>query len=43
VTEAFAVERYSHVMHTVSNVEGVLKEGMTNPRRAEGDLPRRDV
>jgi len=30
VTEAFAVERYSHVMHTVSNVEGVLKDGMTN-------------
>ncbi len=25
VTEAFAVERYSHVMHIVSNVEGVLK------------------
>ena len=30
VTEAFAVERYSHVMHIVSNVEGVLKEGMSN-------------
>src|SRR6185312_8931791 len=29
VTEAFAVERYSHVMHIVSNVEGVLNEGMT--------------
>jgi anthranilate synthase component 1 len=29
VTEAFAVERYSHVMHIVSNVEGVLKDGMT--------------
>jgi anthranilate synthase component 1 len=25
VTEAFAVERYSHVMHIVSNVEGMLK------------------
>jgi len=25
VTEAFAVERYSHVMHIVSNVEGVLR------------------
>ncbi|WP_372658047.1 anthranilate synthase component I family protein [Hydrogenophaga sp.] len=24
VTEAFAVERYSHVMHIVSNVEGIL-------------------
>ena len=29
VTEAFAVERYSHVMHIVSNVEGMLKDGMT--------------
>ena len=30
VTEAFAVERYSHVMHIVSNVEGILKDGMSN-------------
>jgi anthranilate synthase component I len=30
VTEAFMVERYSHVMHIVSNVEGLLKEGMSN-------------
>ena len=30
VTEAFAVERYSHVMHIVSNVEGVLQGGMSN-------------
>ena len=30
VTEAFAVERYSHVMHIVSNVEGLLKDGMSN-------------
>ena len=30
VTEAFAVERYSHVMHIVSNVEGLLVDGMTN-------------
>jgi anthranilate synthase component 1 len=30
VTEAFAIERYSHVMHIVSNVEGTLKDGMTN-------------
>ena len=30
VTEAFCVERYSHVMHIVSNVEGTLNEGMTN-------------
>ena len=27
VTEAFVVERYSHVMHIVSNVEGLLQEG----------------
>ncbi len=30
VTESFVVERYSHVMHIVSNVEGMLREGMTN-------------
>ena len=29
VTEAFAVERYSHVMHIVSNVEGELLDGMS--------------
>lgn len=28
VTEAFAIERYSHVMHIVSNVDGLLREGM---------------
>ena len=30
VTEAFVVERYSHVMHIVSNVEGLLHDGMTS-------------
>ncbi len=30
VTEAFVVERYSHVMHIVSNVEGLLKPGTTS-------------
>jgi len=30
VTEAFCVERYSHVMHIVSNVEGILNDGMTS-------------
>jgi anthranilate synthase component 1 len=30
VTEAFAVERYSHVMHIVSNVEGLLKPSTTH-------------
>ncbi len=30
VTDAFVIERYSHVMHIVSNVEGLLKPGMSN-------------
>ncbi len=30
VSEAFVVERYSHVMHIVSHVEGLLREGMDN-------------
>jgi anthranilate synthase component I len=30
VTEAFQVERYSHVMHIVSNVEGILQDGMSS-------------
>ena len=30
VTEAFTIERYSHVMHIVSNVEGELKDGMSS-------------
>ena len=30
VTESFVVERYSHVMHIVSNVEGLLQDGMSN-------------
>jgi anthranilate synthase component I len=29
VTEAFVVERYSHVMHIVSNVEGLLLDGLS--------------
>lgn len=29
VTEQMVVERYSHVMHLVSNVDGLLKPGMT--------------
>jgi anthranilate synthase component 1 len=28
VTESFVVERYSHVMHIVSHVEGNLREGL---------------
>ena len=30
VTEQMAIERYSHVMHIVSNVEGTLKPGLTS-------------
>ena len=30
VSDAFCVERYSHVMHIVSNVEGTLQDGMTS-------------
>jgi anthranilate synthase component 1 len=30
VTEKMAIEKYSHVMHIVSNVEGVLREGLDN-------------
>jgi len=29
VTDQFFIERYSHVMHIVSNVEGKLKDGMS--------------
>ena len=41
VTEAFAVESYSHVMHIVSNVEGTLKRRHDQHRRAQGHLPGR--
>ncbi|MEL6663602.1 MAG: anthranilate synthase component I [Pseudomonadota bacterium] len=30
VTESFIIERYSHVMHIVSHVEGDLREGLTS-------------
>lgn len=30
VTDTMAIERYSHVMHLVSNVSGELKEGLSN-------------
>jgi anthranilate synthase component I len=39
VTEAFAVERYSHVMHIVSNVEGVLKDGITSMDVLKASFP----
>jgi len=42
VTEAFAVERYSHVMHIVSNVEGtVAATAWTQHGCAQGHLPGR--
>ena len=30
VTDKFVIEKYSHVQHIVSNVEGSLREGMSN-------------
>ena len=30
VTDKFVIEKYSHVQHIVSNVEGALKNGMSN-------------
>jgi anthranilate synthase component I len=39
VTESFAVERYSHVMHIVSNVEGMLKPGLTSMDVLKASFP----
>ena len=41
VTDQFFVERYSHVMHIVSNVEGRLRDGPRPARRACRRLSRR--
>ena len=41
VTEQFFIERYSHVMHIVSNVEGTLADGLRRARRAGRGLPGR--
>jgi anthranilate synthase component I len=38
VTDAFQVERYSHVMHIVSNVEGVLIDGPLGQRLGNMDV-----
>ncbi len=38
VTDAFQVERYSHVMHIVSNVEGVLVDGPNGQRLGNMDV-----
>ncbi|MEY3953436.1 MAG: hypothetical protein RLZZ397_316 [Pseudomonadota bacterium] len=39
VTEAFVIERYSHVMHIVSNVEGLLRDGMTHMDVLKASFP----
>ncbi len=39
VTDAFCVERYSHVMHIVSNVEGTLLDGMTSMHVLKATFP----
>ncbi len=39
VTERFIVERYSHVMHIVSHVEGNLREGLDNVDALLAGLP----
>ncbi|HEX5806745.1 MAG TPA: anthranilate synthase component I [Macromonas sp.] len=39
VTEAFSIERYSHVMHIVSNVEGLLKPGLSNMDVLKASFP----
>lgn len=39
VTESFAVERYSHVMHIVSNVEGLLKPGLSSMDVLKASFP----
>ncbi len=38
VTEAFVVERYSHVMHIVSNVEGLLLDDANGPPLTSMDV-----
>ena len=39
VTEQMVIERYSHVMHIVSNVEGVLREGVSPIEVLKAALP----
>ena len=42
VPQYMTIERYSHVMHLVSRVEGRLADGQGSPRRAGRLLPGRD-
>ena len=39
LTEKMAIERYSHVMHMVSNVEGTLKKGLSALDVLKATLP----
>ncbi|MBO7081009.1 MAG: anthranilate synthase component I [Neisseriaceae bacterium] len=39
VTDKMVIERYSHVMHIVSNVEGILKPNMSNMQVLAATLP----
>ncbi len=41
VAKALEVERYSHIMHLVSQVEGRLRDGEDALLAARGDVPRR--
>ena len=39
ITESFVIERYSHVMHIVSNVKGKLSKNVNNIRALLSGLP----
>jgi anthranilate synthase component 1 len=39
VTDSFFIERYSHVMHIVSNVEGVLRDDVDNVSALSAGFP----
>ena len=39
ISESFVIERYSHVMHIVSNVKGKLSEGVSNVSALLSGLP----
>ena len=39
ITESFVIEKYSHVMHIVSNVKGKLSKGVSNVSALLSSLP----
>ena len=39
ITESFVIERYSHVMHIVSNIKGKLSKGVNNVSALLSGLP----